>query len=100
LVNAPLIICAAEAALFRWLNLARAPEPARRVAGNRVAVHADLADVNALIDFFGIIVLVALGDTGTLLIGVLNLFRTRHEAESQGRQDTEPSHVHGAPSAP
>jgi hypothetical protein len=100
LVNVPLIIAAAEPALFRWLNLARAFEPARRIAGNSVAVHAGFADVNALIDFFGIKILVSLRDASTLLIGVLNLFRTRREAEGQGRQDTEPSHFHGAPSAP
>jgi hypothetical protein len=75
-------MCAPEAALFRWLSLACAPEPARRIAGNGVPVHAGLADANALVDFSGIIILVSLGDAGTLLIGVLDLSRTRREAES------------------
>jgi hypothetical protein len=100
LVNASLIIRAAEAALFRWLNLARAFEPARRIAGNGVPVHAGFADVNALIDFSGIEILVSLRDAVALLIGVLDLFRARREAEGQRCQDTKPSHLHDAPSAP
>jgi hypothetical protein len=72
-----------------------ASEPARRVAGNGVALHAGFADIDALIDLPGIKIAVSLGDAGALLIGVDDLLRTGRKADSRCRQKNEASQPHG-----
>ena len=75
--------------------LACAPEPARGVAGNRVAPHARLAHVNTLAELPCVIARVTLGDAGTLLIGVLDFLRTRRKAKSHRCPRNEVSQLHG-----
>jgi hypothetical protein len=80
------------------LYLTCAFELTRRVAGNVVTVHAGFTYVNALTELPCIKLLVSLGDASTLLIGVLNLLRTRRKADSYCHQNNEASQLHGADS--
>ena len=67
-------------------------ELARGIAGNVVAVHANLAYVYTLAKLLGIILIVSLGDALALLIRILSLLRTRRKADGQCRQNNEASH--------
>jgi hypothetical protein len=77
------------------LKLACAPQPARGVAGNRVAFHAGFAHVDALAQLPCIIACVTLGNTRTLLLGVLDFLRTRRKAKRQRCARNEVSQLHG-----
>jgi hypothetical protein len=75
---------------------ASAFELTRRVAGHSGPGHAGFAYINALTEVSCIKFLVSLGDASTLLIRVLDLLRTRRQAERKCRQDSEASQLHGA----
>jgi crotonobetainyl-CoA:carnitine CoA-transferase CaiB-like acyl-CoA transferase len=72
----------------------RAFELTRSVAGNIVTVHAGFTHINALTELPCIKLSVSLGDASTLLIGVLDLLRTRCQADSDCRQNYCASQLH------
>ena|ERR1700761_5917249 len=73
--------------MLDWISgsSARAAQPARRVAGDRIALHAHPAHVNTLVELLGVVGGVVLSDAAALLGGVIRLLRT-------GRQTREESH--------
>ena len=69
-------------------------ELTRGVAGNIVTVHARFTHINALTELPCIKLNVSLGDASTLLIRVLDLLRTRCQADSDCRQNYCASQLH------
>ena len=76
-------------------TLARAPQPARGVAGHDVALHADPAHIHTLVDLFGVVSAVVLGDTAPLFRGVVDLLRTGRQSHGKQRYSGQPSPSHG-----
>lgn len=79
--------------LLQSTPLARASELARRVAGHCAALHAGLANVDALVELPGVVIRVTLGDTGTLLRGVLDLLRAGSKADGKAGGKRSPANT-------
>ncbi len=71
----------------------RAAQPARRIAGQHIALHADPADIDTLIELLGVIGGIVRGNAKLLLWGVVRLL-TGRKAGRQHHQakETSPSH--------
>jgi hypothetical protein len=82
--------------IFARARSDRAFKFAGRVAGDSVASHADFAYIDALTQLIWIKVCVLPGYASTLLIGVLNLLRTRCEADSACCQNNSCWQLHRA----
>jgi hypothetical protein len=80
---------------LRGQALTRATQPARGVAGHHIALHAGPAHIEALVDLFGIVAGIVLGDAGALLGGVLDLLRTSRQSDGEERQAEQASQSHG-----
>jgi hypothetical protein len=76
------------------LGSACASEPARCVASDSITLHAGFTYINALTEFSCIKPAVSLGDTGALLIRVLDLLRTRCKTNGDCRQNKSVSKLH------
>jgi hypothetical protein len=61
-----------------------APELAGGGAGNGAALQAGPADIDALIELAGVVHIVSLRDTGTLLVRILGFLRTGGKTDSHG----------------
>lgn len=76
------------------LTLAGTAQPAGGVAGHHVALHAEPAHVDTLVELFRVVAAVTLQDAAALLRGIFDLLRTGRQAHREQRQSnqTPPSH--------
>lgn len=79
----------------RTAPLAGAAQSAGGVAGHHIALHADPAHVDTLVDLFGVVAGVVPGDAGALLGGIVDFLRTGRKAGGEKRQAKQTSQSHG-----
>ena len=78
------------------LTLARTSQPAGCVAGHHIALHAEPAHVDTLVELFRIVAAVMLRDAAALLGGVLDFLRTGRQAQGKQHQSDQASQSHDA----
>jgi hypothetical protein len=77
------------------LTLTRTAQPAGRVAGHGIALHAHPAHINALVDLLCVVGRIVLGDAHALLGSIVDVLRTGRHTGRKGYQANQTSQSHG-----